>query len=74
MPTDKATLASRGINVTEREAREISRGQKYDVSSTIKPCDVLVPSKDKYSSNAISSVGGQGSLHRDKMFSEWCCS
>lgn len=62
MPTDKPTLANRGIcqgtSVTGREARGISREQKYDVSSTIKSCDILVPSMDKYSSNAITSVVG----------------
>jgi len=55
MPTDKPTLASRGIcrgtSVTDKDARGMSREQKYDVSSTIKSCDILVPSMDKYSSD-----------------------
>jgi len=62
MPTDKPTLVNRGIyrgiSEIDKEAREMSRGQKYDVSSTIKSCDVLVPSKNKYNSNAITNIVG----------------
>lgn len=61
MPTDKPTFGNREIcqeiNEIGSEAREISREQKYDVSSTIMSCGILVPSKDKYaSSNAIINV------------------
>lgn len=52
MPTDKPTRVSRGICRGTSEiddATGMSREQKYDVSSTIKPCDIFVPSKDKYS-------------------------
>lgn len=51
MPTDKPTHVSRGIcrGTSETgEATEMWREQKYDVFSTINPCDILVPSKDKY--------------------------
>lgn len=62
MPTDKPTLVNREIcqetSEIGRDVREMLREQKYDVSSTIKSCDILVPSKKKYNSNAITNVVG----------------